>query len=111
MRALVDLTPGGSRTVKAVGPCADRDIVDAAGYSALDLVLTVLASDGVLGLRLETALTRDAAQWQSLGVFTPLVAGAGTDRRGFRGVLRFVRWRVETLTGTGVTFSSGGTAD
>jgi hypothetical protein len=42
-------------------------------------------------------------------VFTPLVAVATTDRRRFDGVLRFLRWKVDTLDGDGAAFSLAGT--
>ncbi|MEZ4393986.1 MAG: hypothetical protein R3A48_23175 [Polyangiales bacterium] len=66
---------------------------------------------GTLSVRVETALTQDEIRWQSLGVFTPLVAVATTDRRRFEGVLRFVRWKVETLTGDSAVFTLAGTVN
>jgi hypothetical protein len=59
-------------------------------------------------VRVETALTQDEVQWQSLGVFTPLVAVATTDRRRFDGVLRFLRWKVDALDGDGAAFTIAG---
>lgn len=110
MTDLIDFTPKGGRTVFEVGAAPDKDIVDAAGYRTLDLVLTTLALNGELLVRIETAVTPDAPEWQSLGVFTPLIKVRTTDRRKFHGVLRYVRWRIETLTGTDATFTLAGTA-
>lgn len=110
MLDLVNLTPKGGCVVRQVGPAPDKLVFDAAGYRSLDLVLTALALGGTFWLRMETALTLDAPEWQSLGLFTPLVEVATTDRRTFHGVLRYVRWNVETLTGDSAAFSLAGTA-
>lgn len=107
---LVNFTPKGGRTVSKAGPAEDKEVVDAAGYRAVDLVLTALALGGTLSVRMETALTLDAPEWQSLGLFTPLVGVATTDRRAFHGVLRFVRWRVESVSGGDAVFTLAGTA-
>ena len=106
----VDFTPAGGWTVSTTGLAPDKVIVDASGYRSVDLVLTALAVGGTLTVRMETALTLDAPEWQSLGVFTPLIKPASTDRRRFDGVLRYVRWRVETLSGGDAVFTLAGTA-
>jgi len=95
--------------VKSAGPAPKEQVLDAAGYQSMDLVLTALNLGGTLSDRVETALTQDEIQWQSLGVFTPLVAVATTDRRRFEGVLRFVRWKVEEVSEDGAVFSIAGT--
>lgn len=105
----VDFTPSGGRMVTADGPSLDKEIFDANGFRSLDLVLTALALGGPFWVRMETALTLDEPEWQSLGLFTPLVAAKTTDRRTFTGVLRFVRWRVESVTGS-AAFTLAGTA-
>lgn len=107
---LISFAPKGAVYVKSDGPAPDRDVIDAAGYQTLDLVLTALTLNGTMLVRLETALTLDKLAWQSLGVFTPLVAAGASDRRSFPGVLRYVRWRVETLTGGDAAFTLAGTA-
>lgn len=107
---LINFTPSGGRFISAQGPASDKEIVDAVDYRAMDLVLTALKLSGTLTVRMETALTLDAPEWQSLGVFTPLVAVKTTDRRTFHGVLRFVRWNVEALTGGDAAFSLAGRA-
>ena len=109
MLDLIQLTPPDGATVIAEGPAPKEQVLDAAGYETLDLVLTALTLGGTLSVRVETALTQNDGQWQSLGVFTPLVAVATTDRRRFKGVLRFVRWKVETLTGDSAVFTVAGT--
>ena len=42
-------------------------------------------------------------------MFTPLVAIATTDRRRFDGVLRYLRWKVDTLEGDSAAFTIAGT--
>lgn len=108
MLDLIQLTPKDGAMVKSAGPAPKEQIIDAAGYQSLDLVLTALNLGGSLTVRVETALTQDEVQWQSLGVFTPLVAVATTDRRRFDGVLRFLRWKVDALDGDGAAFTIAG---
>ena len=109
MQDLIHLTPRDGASAKAAGPAPKDQVIDAAGYETMDLVLTALNLGGNLTVRVETALSQDEIQWQSLGVFTPLVAVATTDRRRFHGVLRYVRWSVDTLTGGSAVFTLAGT--
>lgn len=109
MPDLIQLTPPDGAYVTAAGVDPKAQVIDALGYERMDLVLTALKLSGTLLVRVETAVSSNAYVWQSLGVFTPLVAGLTTDRRRFKGVLRFVRWKVETLTGDGAIFTVEGT--
>jgi len=107
---LIELTPRGGRKVSEAEAASREESVDAAGYSSLELVLTALAIGEALQVRVETAMSLDAPEWRSLGIFTPLVAFGTSDARRFDGVLRFVRWRVEKLTGGTAVFTIAGTA-
>lgn len=109
MLDLIQLTPADGTSVKAAGAAPKEQVLDAAGYASMELVLTALSLGGNLSVRVETALTMDESQWQSLGVFTPLVAVGTTDRRRFEGVLRYLRWRVDEVTGGGAVFTIAGT--
>lgn len=110
MQDLIALTPPDGASVKTLGVAPREQVIDAAGYRTMDLVLTALHLGGTLTVRVETAISLDETQWQSLGVFTPLVAAGTTDRREFHGILRFLRWRVDALSGEGAVFTLVGTA-
>lgn len=102
-----------ARTVTGTGPCEDKEILDLAGYTSLQLALRalVIESGGSLTLRLETSMSRygkDDQDWISLGVFTPVTPDALVDGRRFDGILRYVRWRVDRLDGAKAIFLLGG---
>lgn len=92
-------------------------VLDAWSYRELDLELQVFHVDGPAGATatwsLETASTMEEQEptvWHSLGCFAPM-GEAGSDRRRFGRLLRFVRWRLQTSSNTvGVVFSIQGMA-
>lgn len=99
-----------ARTVTGAGVCRDDEVLDVAGYGAMQLVLRGLVFDtgGALTVRLETAMGTKSDDWISLGVFTPVTADAPLDARRFDGLLRYVRWRVDAITGAKATFMLSG---
>lgn len=94
---------------------AAKESLDAWPYRELELELRVYQVDGP-GSHYVTVLLETAASlsnkdpWRPIGRFTPMNAG-GIDRRAFRHLLRYVRWRAITnVSGVSALLSLAGMA-
>ena len=107
---------GGPRRVTSTGAASDDDVLDVGMYyGSMTLLLTLIGVEGVSGspsfvVTLETTMEPKGV-WVSLGSFASLSTANSADKKGFSGLLRFVRWSVTTLTDvTAATFSLTGVA-
>lgn len=91
--------------------------IEVVGYDEMELLLNVVlvessSTDTAFTLQMETALeNREDVPWPSLGVFTPVATSPAFDKRTFRKMLRYVRWRVtecSASTSIAVTFHLSG---
>lgn len=93
-------------STKGVTDLSDGTVLDAWPYRELELELQMFTVSGpaasTVTVSLETASVIDGKgpiTWHALGCFAPL-GDAGSDRRRFGRLLRFVRWRAQTSHNT-----------
>lgn len=98
MADILNLTPDAV-TVSAVGPASLKETVEVTGYESADLVLMVLklTASASVTVEMETSMQLNVG-WVSLGEFTAVTAADGAEKKRFSGLLRYLRWRVSSLT-------------
>ncbi len=117
MRDEIRLTAKPTRQT-ATGAQPITEVLDVLAYDQLELFLTVFSLEGTSTpsavIVVETSMQNDSADnalWKPLVTFATVSASNTADvQSASSGVLRYIRWRITTLAGTGpaVTFSITG---
>lgn len=98
-------SPGTTHTASTTGPA-----VPSSNYTTLRLTLAVSAVGGTTpSMTVNVQTSDDGATWNTLASF-PAVTAAGSTRRTFAGVDRYVR-ATTTITGTTPSFTFGLTGE
>ena len=117
MAVEIHLTNGSVRVRTALGQTQVQPLdqaVDVSSIDQADLLLTMLGVDGAVGAGFQVSVLTGMSDttdegWVSAGAFTASNSGTFVEKRNFPGLLKYVRWQVQGLTGgTSVTFSVSG---
>ncbi len=94
--------------VTATGAQDLADVLDVLAYDRLDLYLLVYSMEGTspsVTIKVETSMQNESDDnnlWHEIAAFSAITTSNDSDKQSATsGVLRYIRWRVTALSGTG----------
>lgn len=83
-----------------------KDALDVSGYDSADILLFVAALEGTtpsVTIRIITGMQNETEEgWVPVSAFSAVTSSGNAQKANFTGFLRYIRWEISALTGTGV---------